>query len=76
MAWKKLFKRGADPVLSEIENSTFETIATETDKKLVEDMTFSPDLTAQTFTGQTKNISSFSSGQTKNTSTFTATNKS
>lgn len=58
MAFKPFFKRGRDPRIEEIEDSTFETLASENDKQ-VKDLTFDPELTAASFTAQNKNAASF-----------------
>jgi len=72
--WKPFVKRGRDPRIEELSESTFEDFAAEDDVK-IKDLKFSPDLTATSFAGQTKNSASFDSGQSKNTATFTGQTK-
>ena len=63
--WRPFVKRGTDTVLSEISDSTFETLATEYDKTIA-DLTFSPELTAITWSGQALSSAPTWTAQTEN----------
>ena len=63
--WLPFLKRGKDPLMSELEDHTFEDVVTEYDKKL-KDLKFDPDLTDITWSGKTKSSTPTWSAKTKN----------